>query len=153
MRSRLFAVSCLAAAALAPVPAVAQAPIVAVAAKMPFAELEKRLAAAIAANKMNIVTRASASDGARGRGVAIPGDVVLGVFRNDFAVRMLASDVEAGIEAPIRLHLVEEPDGSASIRWRRPAAVFAPYQGEDLAKVGRELDAIFDKILADALAP
>ena len=152
MKRLLFAFACLACLAAAPARA-ADAPIVSLAAKMPFADLEKRLTLAIGANKMNIVTRASASDGARGRGVAIRGDVVLGVFRNDFAVRMLASDVEAGIEAPVRLHLVEEADGTSSIRWRRPAAVFAPFKGEDLEKVGRELDAIFDKILADALAP
>ena len=68
--------------------------------------------AAIAKNGMNLVNRASASDGANGQGVTHRGDAVLGVFRNDFAVRMLWASVDAGIEAPIRLHLVEEPYGN-----------------------------------------
>ena len=69
--------------------------------KWPYTELEEKLKAAIVKNKMNPVNRASASDGAKGRGVSIRGDAVIGVFRNDFAVRMLEANVDAGIE----LHL------------------------------------------------
>ena len=77
-----------------------------------FCSLEESAMAAIAKNGMNLVNRASASDGANGQGVTHRGDAVLGVFRNDFAVRMLWASVDAGIEAPIRLHLVEEPYGN-----------------------------------------
>ena len=117
-----------------------------------FVDLEKRVAAAVAKNQMNIVTRASASDGAKGRGIVIRGDAVLGIFRNDFAVRMLAANVDAGIEAPVRLHLVEEPDGTSSIRYRKPGVLFGHYDGEAIKQVGRELDVIFDAIIADAIA-
>jgi uncharacterized protein (DUF302 family) len=89
-----------------------------------YPQLEERLKAAIAKNAMNLVNRASASDGAKGRGLAIRGDAVIGVFRNDFAVRMLEANVDAGIEAPVRFHLVEEADGTASIRFYLPSAVF-----------------------------
>ena len=126
---------------------------VVVASPLPFAELEKRLGAAITKNQMNIVTRASASDGAKGRGIVIRGDVVLGIFRNDFAVRMLAANVDAGIEAPVRVHLAEELDGTSSLRYRRPGVLFGHYDGEPIKQIGRELDIIFDKIIADAIAP
>ena len=116
----------------------------------PFAELEQRLAAAIEKHQMKLVTRASASDGAKGRGVTIKGDVVIGVFRNDFAVRMLAANVEAGIEAPVRLHLVKEADGSSSIRYVPPGEVFGKYDGEAIKALGRELDAVFAEIVAEA---
>jgi uncharacterized protein (DUF302 family) len=111
--------------------------------------LEERVKEAVTKNKMAVVNRASASDNAKTRGVAIKGDVVVVVFRNDFAVRMLASNVDAGIEAPIRLHLVEEADGTSSLRYSKPSAVFEPYSGDDLKKIGTELDVIFDAIVKD----
>ena len=118
-----------------------------------FARLEERLRAAIEARGMVIVTRASASDGARGRGVTIPGDAVYGVFRNDYAVRMLAANVDAGIDAPVRLHLVEEADGTASIRYVTPGALFGRYDGEAIRALGRDLDPVISAIVADAVAP
>lgn len=123
-----------------------------VASKADIATLEARTLAAIKAAGMNAVTRASASDGARSRGVTIRGDVVLGVFRNDVAVRMLAANLDAGIEAPLRLHLVEEADGTSSIRYHLPSAVFGRYDGEAIKALGRELDPIFDKIVTEAAA-
>lgn len=118
--------------------------------KVPFAQIEERLTAAIAKSGMNAVTRASASDGAKARGLTIRGDVVIGVFRNDFATRMLSANLDAGIEAPVRLHLVEEADGTASIRYHRPGAVFGRYDGDAIKALGRELDPIFERIVADA---
>lgn len=120
--------------------------------KSPFAQLEEKLKAAIAKNKMNPVNRASASDGAKGRGVTIRGDAVIGVFRNDFAVRMLEANIDAGIEAPVRLHLVEEADGTSSIRYYLPSAVFGHYDGDAIKALGKELDGIFEQIVKDAAA-
>jgi uncharacterized protein (DUF302 family) len=116
-----------------------------------YAELIQRLERAIEANSMRLVARASASVGAAERGVTIPGNAVLMVFRNDFAVRMLAANVAAGIEAPIRYYVTENGDGTATLSWRSPSAVFAPFRGADLAALARELDPIFAKIAADAL--
>ena len=117
-----------------------------------FAKLEERVKAAVERARMGLVTRASASEGAQRRGVMIRGDAVIGVFRNDFAVRMLAADIDAGIEAPIRLHLTEEADGTTSIRYLLPSAVFARYEGEAIKALGRELDPIFEAIVTDAAA-
>ena len=118
-----------------------------------FAELVRRLETAIKANGMGIVTAASASEGAKAQGIVIPGNRVVGVFRNDFARRMLTASLSAGIEAPIRFYLTENADGTSSLSYKTPSAVFAPYQREasaDLAKVAGELDAIFAKIASDA---
>jgi uncharacterized protein (DUF302 family) len=115
-----------------------------------FADLRASLEAAIAANKMGLVTQASASAGAAARGVTIPGNMVIGVYRNDFAVRMLAASVPAGVEAPLRYYLTENPDGSASLTYRTPSAVFKPYGSTELDRMAQELDAIFAKIAADA---
>ncbi|PMX56079.1 hypothetical protein C1Y13_30015, partial [Pseudomonas sp. FW305-33] len=77
-----------------------------------------------------LVTSASASQGAKAAGVDIPGNKVFGIFRNDFARRMLAASVAAGIEAPIRFYVTENPDGTATLSYKTPGAVFAPYADE-----------------------
>ena len=120
-----------------------------------FTTLVQRVEAAVKAHKMIVVTRASASKGAASRGVTIAGNMVLGVYRNDFAVRMLEASVPAGIEAPIRFYVAETAEGTARLAYRTPSAVFAPYEdgGAPLAALAAELDEIFAAIAADAAAP
>jgi uncharacterized protein (DUF302 family) len=116
-----------------------------------FDALAARLEKSIEANKMGLVEQASSSRGAAARGVKIPGNLVLMVFRNDYAVRMLAASVPAGVEAPLRLYVTEEASGKASVSWREPSAVFAPYGSADLNAMARELDPVFEKIVRDAI--
>lgn len=115
-----------------------------------FQTLWNRLESAVTANKMGIVTRASASTGAANRGVTIPGNAVIGVYRNDFAVRMLTASVPAGIEAPLRYYVTENADGTATLTYRRPSAVFKPYGSADLDAMAQELDTIFANIADQA---
>jgi uncharacterized protein (DUF302 family) len=122
--------------------------------KKNFAALNEALEAAIKENKMGLVTQASASAGAKAAGFTIPGNRVVGVYRNDFARRMLAASVTAGIEAPIRFYVTENPDGTATLSYKTPSAVFAPYfaeGGDGLKALAAELDPIFSKIAADAI--
>lgn len=115
-----------------------------------FDALVGRFERSIADNKMGLVAQASASRGAAARGVKIPGNIVLMVFRNDFAVRMLEASVPAGIEAPLRIYITENADGSTTVAYRQPSAVFSPYRNPALDAVARELDPIFEKIVRDA---
>ena len=115
-----------------------------------FKALWDKLEAAVKANGMFVVTRASASGGAAGRGITIPGNLVIGVFRNDYAVRMLAASVPAGIEAPLRFYVTENSDRTASLTWRDPSAVFSPYGSAELDEMAVELDAIWRKIVTQA---
>lgn len=114
----------------------------------PYAALVERVKAAAVAAKMAVVTEAGPTAAAAARGVTIPGNRVIGVFRNDFAVRMLAASEAAMIEAPIRFYVTEEPDGTAALSWKTPSFVFAPYAGEspEVAAIAAELDAIFSAI-------
>lgn len=116
----------------------------------PYAQAWPKLQAAIQKNRMGVVSRASASMGAKSRGVSIAGNMVIGVFRNDFAVRMLAASIDAGIEAPLRFYLTQNKDGSASLHYRKPTAVFAIYDSAELNALAGELDVIFQAIAADA---
>ena len=115
-----------------------------------FDALVSRIEKAVVDNKMGLVAQASASRGAATRGVKIAGNMVLMVFRNDYAVRMLQASVPAGIEAPIRLYVTENADGSASLTYRPPSAVFAPYGNRKLDEMAKELDVIFRTIVRDA---
>ncbi len=137
--------------AIVPAPAAAVSNgIVTISTHYDFKTLIDRLDAAVAHNNMIPVAKASASVAAATRGVAIRGDAVVMVFRNDFAVRMLAANVQAGLAAPIAIHVFETADGVASIAYRPPSAVFKPYRTKALDDIGRELDTIFQRIVADA---
>jgi len=119
-----------------------------------FEELETRLAAAIEDAGMLRVFKASASRFAKTRGVDMPDDSVYGVFRNDFAVTMIEANPLAGTEAPILFHVMGNPDGAATLAYKRPSAVFAPYDDPTghLRAMAAELDIIFAMIAAQATA-
>ncbi len=121
-----------------------------------YVELNKKLDESIKANKMGLVAQASATVGAKARGITIPGNRVVGVYRPDFAVRMLKSSVPAGIEAPIRFYVTENDKGKTQLSYKTPSTVFAPYMkegGKELRTLAKELDVIFAKIAADAVKP
>ena len=117
-----------------------------------FDTLWSRLETAVEDHDMLLIARASASRGAAARGVEIPGNGVFGVYRPDFAVRMLDASVAAGIEAPLRYYLIEVEDGTTALIYREPTAVFAPYDSADLDAMAAELDEIFASIAAQATA-
>lgn len=121
-----------------------------------YAELLGAVKAAIKAEGMYLVTEAGPTEAAASRGITIPGNRVLGVFRNDYAVRALGASTAAMIEAPIRLYVTENPDGTATLSYKTPSAVFAPYLGEggaELRAIAAELDTVFAAIAARATGP
>lgn len=120
---------------------------VAMASGVPFARVAEALERAIADQKMVLVCHANAQRGAATRGVTIKGNQVMMVFRNDLAVRLLAADPEAGFEAPIRIYLYENPDGTATVSYVPPTVVFARYRHPDVHAIARELDPIFKAIV------
>jgi uncharacterized protein (DUF302 family) len=116
----------------------------------PFARYVDDLEAAIKANGMGLVAQACATCGAKAIGVTIPGNRVIMIFNPRFAVRMLAASEAAGIEAPLRLYVTEQPDGSAKLIYRLPSQVFGVYENPDLDKMAGELDTVVAKIVSDA---
>lgn len=118
----------------------------------PFAQVERSLTQAIKNNKMGLVCKASATRGAASLGVKIKENRVFGVFHPKYAVRMLKASVPAGIEAPIRIYMYENNDGTATISYKKPSDVFRPYGSAELDKMSNELDDIFAKIVDDAVS-
>ncbi|WMS41020.1 DUF302 domain-containing protein [Acuticoccus sp. MNP-M23] len=114
-----------------------------------YATLLADLKAAVTANKMGIVTEAGPTEMAESRGETIPGNRVVGVFRNDLAVAIIRAAPAAMIEAPVRFMVMEEPDGTATLAYKYPSTVFAPYAeagGDALDEATGTLDEIFDRI-------
>ena len=116
-----------------------------------YQALVDRLIGAVRANKMGVVARASATIGAKSLGLTIAGNQVVMVYHPKFAVRMLKASVAAGIEAPIRFYITENDDGTATLTYRKPSSVFAPYENAELDAMAVELDVIFERIAADAI--
>lgn len=104
-------------------------------------------------NAMGVVTQAGPTGAARNRGITIPGNRVIGLFNNVYAVRILGLSTAAMIEAPIRMYVTENEDGSATLSYKQPSFVFAPYMeeaDEELGIAASELDAIFATIAESA---
>jgi uncharacterized protein (DUF302 family) len=105
------------------------------------------------ANAMGVVTQAGPTGAARNRGITIPGNRVIGLFNNVYAVRILELSTAAMIEAPIRMYVTENKDGSATLSYKEPSTVFAPYfaeAGPNLPIAAAELDAVFETIATSA---
>jgi len=120
-----------------------------------YDDLVAKVQDAVKAEGMLLVTQASASAGAKGRGLEIPGNRIIGVYRNDYAVRMLEASIAAGIEAPIRFYVTEDSGGTATLSWKTPSFVFAPYMeegGKPLADLAAELDQVFLTIAQAAVS-
>ena len=120
-----------------------------------YEDLVAAMKPAIKAEGMGLVTQAGPTDAAKARGITIPGNRVFGVFNNKFAVRTLATSTAAMIEAPVRMYVTENPDGTATLSYKTPSDVFAPYfdeGGDELRAIAAELDAKFSAIAARAVA-
>jgi uncharacterized protein (DUF302 family) len=137
---------------LAAVPVQAQDARITTVSRVPFQQVAEALERAVGEEKMGLVCHANAQRGAAARNVTIKGNQVLMVFRPDFAIRLLAADPRAGFEAPIRIYVYENADGTATVSYLPPSAVFAPYRNPAIQAIGAELDPIFKAIVDRALA-
>jgi len=119
----------------------------------PFGQLVDDVKSAAKANKMGVVTQAGPTGAAKKRGIKIPGNRVIGLFNNVYAVNILNLSTAAMIEAPIRMYVTENEDGTATLSYKLPTAVFAPYTdeaGPELVKLASELDTIFAAVSTEA---
>ena len=118
-----------------------------------YGDLIDAVKAAAKANKMGVVTQAGPTGAARNRGVTIPGNRIIGLFNNLYAVEVLGLSTAAMIEAPIRMYVTENADGTATLSYKTPTTVFSPYvdeAGPELTRIATELDDVFAAIAGAA---
>ncbi len=110
-------------------------------------EAAEKLLAAVAAYPMGLVAHANGQANCAKKGIAVPADQVLEIFRPDYAMKVWAAEKAAGIDIPLRIHLYEA-DGKNWVAYRPAADVFKPYVNPQLDVLAAELDAIFTQLLA-----
>ena len=79
-------------------------------------------------------------------GIESKGMVGIEFFHPRYGKMVHENDRKAGIEMPLRLVVMETPDGKATLSYYKPSSVFAKYQG--LGNMAGELDAVFGAIVA-----
>jgi len=72
-------------------------------------------------------------------------------FHPRYVVRILAADPTALLEAPLKVAMLELPDGKTLVRWKDAAAAFARYGNPALTVLGKELADSCQNIAAAAL--
>lgn len=122
--------------------------------EMSYSSLVDSVKAAAEASDLGIVTEAGPTQAAADRGVDIPGNRVIGLFNNDYAVTILHASTAAMIEAPIRMYVTEAPNGTATLSYKLPTSIYEPYmeEGSDaLAEAAEALEADFESVAKEAL--
>ncbi|ATG43110.1 hypothetical protein PhaeoP18_01147 [Phaeobacter piscinae] len=120
----------------------------------PYAQLVRDVITATKSQGLVVVTQAGPTKAAAARGITIPGNRVIGVFNNDYAVRVLRRSTAAMIEAPIRFYVTEDKNGDATLSYKTAIHVFAPYLAEggpELADIAAELDQHLEAIAQKAV--
>lgn len=110
-----------------------------------------KLIEAVHSVPMGLVAHINGQANAAKRGLTVPADQILEVFRPDFAIRVWQADKAAGIDIPLRIHIYEAA-GRTVVAFRTAREVFAPYANPALDAIAAELDPIFARILG-ALEP
>lgn len=105
-----------------------------------------KLTEAAQAVPMGLVAHINGQTNAAKRGLAVPADQILEVFRPDFAIRVWRAEKAAAIDIPLRIHLYEA-EGKTFVAFRTAREVFAPYANPALDAIADELDPIFAGIL------
>lgn len=110
-------------------------------------EAVARLLASIAEAPLALVAHIDGQANAARRGIEVPADQVLEVFRPDFAARVWAADKRAGIDIPLRIH-VYDAEGITVVAHRPPSEVFRPYANPALDAVAADLAPLFGRMFA-----
>lgn len=121
---------------------------------MSYDELVEAVKKSAKDNDMGPVTEAGPTKAAADRDIKIPGNRVIGVFNNKYAVRILKASTAAMIEAPIIMYVTENKDDTATLSYKKPTHVYQPYMdegGQELKNAAQDLNKEFAKVANDAL--
>jgi uncharacterized protein (DUF302 family) len=111
--------------------------------KAPFGKVVTKLKKAIASRKLVIVKQIPFQKMVAMVGVKTSKTLGFEVFHPRYGKTIIAKDLNALIDVPLRLVLRQE-GSKVILQYRKPSAVFAPYSG--LSGLGKQLDSVFADI-------
>lgn len=100
---------------------------------------------------MKVLHEIDAQAALQSTGETIGGLRLVFFFHPKLVARLLQMDWTAMVEAPLKLAVVEQPDGTVAIRMADPAAAFARYGNPALAAFGQELAAACERVMSAVL--
>lgn len=80
----------------------------------PFDEVVDAIVFCVEKSGMLVVADIDVQKNAAKRGIETTGNRILEVFRPDYAVRVWAMEIEAGVDIPIRIHIHEDRYGGVT---------------------------------------
>jgi len=107
-----------------------------------------RLRAAIEENGLNIVEGACGKCAIKTIENIDENALIISVYRPDMMMKMLQSGAAAGAEPPLRFYVSKLEDGAARLTYHQPSKALAIYNAPALEPIGKELDGLFEKIVA-----
>ena len=106
-----------------------------------------KLTEAAQAVPMGVLAHLNGQANCAKKGIEVPADQILEIFRPDFAVRVWKAHKPAGIDIPLRIHLYAA-EGKTMVSYRTAEEVFAPYAVPELTAIAADIDRVFTGILA-----
>ena len=119
----------------------------------PFTEVVAGLRQGIEAADLWVLHEIDPQALLRRGGYAIGATSQILFFDPRLLARVLAADPTALLEAPLKLAVLELPDGTVLVSWLDPEAAFARYRSPALADIGRELAETCEEIVAGIELP
>tara|TARA_R110002049_G_scaffold188846_5_gene357295 strand:- start:544 stop:972 length:429 start_codon:yes stop_codon:yes gene_type:complete len=114
--------------------------------KLPFANTVSALTGAIEDSNLMVIKVVDAQKMLRMAGKKTKGMKQIFFFHPKFMKRVMEANKMATIQIPLKLIVMEKPDGKTVIRYFMPSTLLNKYKGEE--KISAELDKILQGILA-----
>lgn len=115
--------------------------------RRPFQDVLDAVRGAVEVEGMKVLQEIDPQAALQGFNLEIGGARLVFFFHPLLLQRLLETDWTAIAEAPLKLALLEQPDGTVSLRMADPAAAFDRYGNPALATFGQELAAACGRIL------
>lgn len=116
------------------------------------AEISDRIRRAISAAGLWVLAEVDAQALVRRGGFVIGGALQILAFHPRYLVRILAADSSALLTAPLKFAILELSGGEVAVSWINQTAAMARFGRPTLVTLGKELDALCDAIIKDALS-
>lgn len=111
-----------------------------------FDETVANLKQAIEAENLMVVHEVNPQQMLRMVGFRVGGMRQILYFHPRFMKRIVETDQNGGIVPPLKILVMETPDGRTMVRYHDPLKLFEPFQG--LGEVAAELKAVTERIVA-----